>query len=166
MTLALDPVRTVFSRINFICAIIGAGLLFGIATIICVEVIGRALGASSQLWVIETSEYALIFVTFLGAPYLLELNRHVVMDLLTSNLTGRRKRISNLFNGMIGLIVCIILTIVGMQVVLDQFDLGTRKVTVMRPLSWWITSAMPLGTGLMAVQFLDVFLSNLRSKGS
>ncbi len=166
MTLTLDLVRTVFSRINLICAIIGAALLFGIATIVCMEVIGRALGASSQLWVIEASEYALIFITFLGAPYLLELNRHVVMDLLTSNLTGERKRISNLFNGAIGLIVCIILTIIGMQVVLNQFDLGTREVTVMRPLSWWITSAMPLGTGLMAVQFLDVVLRNLRSKGS
>lgn len=166
MTLTLDLVRTVFSRINLICAIIGAALLFGIATIVCMEVIGRALGASSQLWVIEASEYALIFITFLGAPYLLELNRHVVMDLLTSNLTGERKRISNLFNGAIGLIVCIILTIIGMQVVLNQFDLGTREVTVMRPLSWWITSAMPLGTGLMAVQFLDVILRNLRSKGS
>lgn len=166
MTLTLDLVRTVFSRINLICAIIGAALLFGVATIVCMEVIGRALGASSQLWVIEASEYALIFITFLGAPYLLELNRHVVMDLLTSNLTGERKRISNLFNGAIGLIVCIILTIIGMQVVLNQFDLGTREVTVMRPLSWWITSAMPLGTGLMAVQFLDVVLRNLRSKGS
>ncbi|MDB2548406.1 TRAP transporter small permease [Paracoccaceae bacterium] len=166
MTLTLDLVRTVFSRINLICAIIGAALLFGIATIVCMEVIGRALGASSQLWVIEASEYALIFITFLGAPYLLELNRHVVMDLLTSDLTGERKRISNLFNGAIGLIVCIILTIIGMQVVLNQFNLGTREVTVMRPLSWWITSAMPLGTGLMAVQFLDVVLRNLRSKGS
>jgi len=85
---------------------------------------------------------------------------------LTSDLTGERKRISNLFNGAIGLIVCIILTIIGMQVVVNQFDLGTREVTVMRPLSWWITSAMPLGTGLMAVQFLDVVLRNLRSKGS
>ena len=166
MTLTLDLVRAVFSRINFICAIIGAALLFGIATIVCMEVIGRALGASSQLWVIEASEYALFFITFLGAPYLLELNRHVVMDLLTSDLTGERKRISNLFNGAIGLIVCMILTIIGMQVVLNQFDLGTREVTVMRPLSWWITSAMPLGTGLMAVQFLDVVLRNLRSKGS
>jgi len=166
MTLTLNLVRTVFSRINLICAIIGAALLFGIATIVCMEVIGRALGASSQLWVIEASEYALIFITFLGAPYLLELNRHVVMDLLTSDLTGERKRISNLFNGAIGLIVCIILTIIGMQVVVNQFDLGTREVTVMRPLSWWITSAMPLGTGLMAVQFLDVVLRNLRSKGS
>jgi len=70
-------VRTFFARINLICAVIGAALLSGIAAIICFEVVGRALGATSRLWVIEVSEYALLFITFLGAPYLLQLNRHV-----------------------------------------------------------------------------------------
>lgn len=161
MSRAIDPVRRVFSRINLICAIIAAALLFGIAAIICYEVVGRALGAASRLWVIEVSEYALLFITFLGAPYLLEQNRHVVMDLLTKDLTGARKQFSNLFNGAIGLLVCVILTVIGVQVVLDQLALGTREVTVMRPQSWWITAAMPLGTGLMAVQFLDAIIRNI-----
>ena len=158
MTHVLDPLRTVFSRINLACAIIGAALLFGIATIVCFEVVGRALGASSRLWVIEVSEYALLFITFLGAPYLLELNRHVVMDLLVSGLSGRKKQVSQFFNSLIGLLICVVLTFVGIGVVLDQLDLGTREVTVMRPQSWWITAAMPIGTGLMAVQFLDALL--------
>ena len=164
MTKALDPVRNLFRRINLICAIIGAGLLFGIAAIVCFEVIGRALGASSRLWVIEVSEYALLFITFLGAPYLLQLNRHVVMDLFVNGLTGARKTALTILNGLIGLGVCIILTVVGLQVVLDQFELGTREVTVMRPQSWWITAAMPLGTGLMAIQFLDGLFQHFASE--
>ena len=164
MSRALDPVRTVFGRINLICAIIAAGLLFGIASIVCFEVAGRALGAPSRLWVIEVSEYALLFITFLGAPYLLQLNRHVVMDLLVDRLTGRRRQISQVVNALIGLAVCVVLTIVGIQVVLDQLDLGTREVTVMRPLSWWITAAMPIGTGLMAVQFLDAVIRALQAE--
>ena len=156
--------RTVFGRINLICAIIAAGLLFGIASIVCFEVAGRALGAPSRLWVIEVSEYALLFITFLGAPYLLQLNRHVVMDLLVDRLTGRRRQISQVVNALIGLAVCVVLTIVGIQVVLDQLDLGTREVTVLRPLSWWITAAMPIGTGLMAVQFLDAVIRALQAE--
>ncbi|MFL2809385.1 MAG: hypothetical protein ACJ0DG_10085 [bacterium] len=42
-----------FSRLNLYCAILGAALLFFIATIICLEVTGRALGASSRLWVLR-----------------------------------------------------------------------------------------------------------------
>ncbi len=161
---ALDPVRTFFSRINLICAIIAAALLFGIAAIVCFEVLGRSLGAPSRLWVIEVSEYALLFITFLGAPYLLELNRHVVMDLLVDRLHGTNRQISKFLNSLIGLLVCLVLTYVGVGVVLDQLELGTREVTVMRPLSWWITAAMPIGTGLMAVQFLDTLIRSFQPR--
>ena len=116
---------------------------------------GRALGAPSRLWVIEASEYALLFITFLGAPYLLEKNRHVVLDLIIDSLSTELRRVFHIFNATIGFLVCLTLTIVGFQVVADQFEVGVREVTVMRPQSWWITAAMPLGTGLMAVQFLD-----------
>ena len=90
---------------------------------------------------IESSEYALLFITFLGAPYLLEKNRHVVLDLMVNNLRGRRKKISRLVNALVGLVVCAFLTIVGVHVVLDQFSIGVREVTVMSPQSWWITAA-------------------------
>lgn len=151
--------RALFQRINLICAILGAALLFGIAAIICFEVIGRALGAPSRLWVIEGSEYALLFITFLGAPYLLEKNQHVVMDLVVDRLPQAPQRVLRRVNAGLGLAVCGALTAVGVAVVADQYQIGLREVTVMRPLSWWITAAMPLGSGLMAVQFLDALVT-------
>lgn len=164
MSRSLDPLRKIFSQLNLVCAIAGASLLFGIAAIVCWEVLGRALGAPSRLWVIEVSEYALLFVTFLGAPYLLEKNRHVVLDLVLNSLTGRRQTVAQVLNAGIGLGVCALLTVVGVQVVIEQFAVGVREVTVMRPYSWWITAAMPLGTGLMAVQFLDAMIRALRGE--
>ena len=151
-----------FSRLNLICAILGATLLFFIASIICFEVTVRALGGSSRLWVIETSEYALLFITFLGAPYLLEKNAHVLMDLIYNSFAGRTRLFVQALNAGIGLVACAILTIVGVQVVLEQFEIGVREVTVMRPLSWWITASLPLGMGLMSVQFLNQLLRTLR----
>jgi len=144
-----------FSRINLFCAILGAALLFFIAAIICFEVAVRSFGGASRLWVIETSEYALLFITFLGAPYLLEKNMHVVLDLLYNSLSGRRKTFVQLFNAAMGFLVCAVLAVTGFQVVIEQFTIGVREVTVMRPYSWWITSALPIGAALMSVQFLD-----------
>nr|WP_276562372.1 TRAP transporter small permease [Hoeflea prorocentri] len=138
--------------------------MFFIAAIICFEVVGRALGGSSRLWVIETSEYALLFITFLGAPYLLEKNMHVVLDLLYNSFTGRRKIFVQLFNAAIGFVACAVLTIVGFQVVVEQFDVGVREVTVMRPYSWWITSALPIGAALMTVQFLDQIIRSFQGE--
>ena len=160
----LDRARRLFSLVNLACAILGAALLFGIATIVCFEVLGRALGAPSRLWVIEVSEYALLFITFLGAPYLLEKNRHVVLDLVLNSLSAGPFRVARAFNATVGLLLCLVLTWIGIDVVLDQFVTGTREVTVMRPQSWWITAAMPLGTGLMGLQFLDQVIRAARDE--
>ena len=153
-----------FSHINLMCAILGAAMLFMIAFIVCLEVTVRALGGASQLWVIEVSEYALLFITFLGAPYLLEKNLHVVLDLLYDSLSGRPRIALQFINASIGFVLCSVLTVVGISVVIEQFQLGVRQVTVMRPTSWWITAALPLGMGLMAVQFFEQLVRCLQGK--
>lgn len=156
--------RRLFSRLNLICAILGAALLFFIATIICFEVTARALGGASRLWVIEVSEYALLFITFLGAPYLLEKNAHVLIDLVYNKFSGKIRMFVQILNSGIGFVCCAILTVVGVLVVIEQFSLGVREVTVMRPTSWWITASLPLGAGLMSVQFLDQVLRTFRGE--
>ena len=153
-----------FKRLNLYCAILGAGLLFFIATIICIEVVGRALGAPSRLWVLETSEYSLLYISFLGAPYLLEKNMHVVIDIVYTSLTKNLRLFFQGLNSVLGFLVCITLTIVGIMVVVDQYGLGVREVTVMQPLSWWLTAALPLGTGLMSIQFIEKFFRTLKGK--
>lgn len=158
----MTQLRRMFSILNLLFAILGAALLLMIATVICLEVTLRALGHASQLWVIEVSEYALLFITFLGAPYLLEKNEHVVMDLFYDRLSGRRRLALQTLNATIGFVLCVILTGVGVSVVMEQFELGVRQVTVMRPQSWWITAALPIGMGLMTMQFLDQIIRSFR----
>jgi C4-dicarboxylate transporter, DctQ subunit len=144
-----------FSRLNLVCAILGAAILFFIATIIFVEVVWRAVTGTSQLWVIEFSEYSLLYLTFLGAPYLLEKNRHVSLDLVYDGLSGGARRLAALVNAAIGIFLCATLTVVGIVVVLDQIASGVRETTVMAPPSFWLTMALPLGMALMTFQFLD-----------
>jgi C4-dicarboxylate transporter, DctQ subunit len=160
-----DATMRLFNRINLACAILGASILFLIAATVVFEVFARALTGSSRLWVIEVSEYALLFITFLGAPYLLEKNMHVVLDLVVNNLPRGPRTILRLVNALIGLAVCAILTAVGIGVVLDQFSTGVREITVMAPRSWWITASLPLGAFLMAVQFLDQALRAVSGRG-
>lgn len=164
MTQTSPKIMQLFSRVNLVCAIIGAALLFGVASIICFEVLNRALGGRSQLWVIEVSEYALLFITFLGAPYLLEKNKHVMIDLLYKRASGGGRRALRIFNSTIGFLTCAILTCIGVLVAIDQFQVGVREVTYLRPLSWWITAAMPIGVGLMSVQFLDHLIGAVRGR--
>ena len=144
-----------FSKLNLACAILGAAILFFAASIIFLEVASRALTGVSRIWVIEASEYSLLFITFLGAPYLLEKNMHVVLDIVYESFSRSWKRIAALLNALIGLAVCVILTVVGITVVIDQIGTGVRETTVMAPQSFWFTAALPLGMFLMSFQFID-----------
>ncbi|KPN63614.1 TRAP-type C4-dicarboxylate transport system, small permease component [Aliiroseovarius crassostreae] len=148
-----DTTKRLFSQINLICAIAGAVILFFITAIVFIEVVSRAMLGTSRLWVIEVSEYSLLFITFLGAPYLLEKNMHVMLDILYDHLGRGLKIFAKLFNAVIGTAACLVMTIVGVRVVLDQIETGVREATVMAPQSFWITAALPLGMCLMAFQF-------------
>ena len=144
-----------FSKLNLAFAVLGAAILFFAASIIFLEVASRALTGVSRIWVIEASEYSLLFITFLGAPYLLEKNMHVVLDLVYDSLSRGWRRVAATLNAAIGFLVCAILTVVGIGVVIDQFATGVRETTVMAPQSFWFTAALPLGMFLMSFQFID-----------
>ncbi|WP_334064558.1 TRAP transporter small permease [Limimaricola cinnabarinus] len=158
--------QRLFSRLNLWLAILGACILFFAATIIFIEVVSRAFGAGSRLWVIEISEYSLLYITFLGAPYLLEKNMHVTLDLVYNSLSTGWKALAQLVNSIVGLAVCLVLAVVGIDVVLDQVETGVRATTVMAPPKYWITLVLPLGTFLMAVQFLFQAVAALRAEVS
>ncbi|TNF18974.1 MAG: TRAP transporter small permease [Rhodobacteraceae bacterium] len=165
MPSAYDRIVQLFSRLNLGLAILGAGVLFFAATIIFIEVVSRALGAGSRLWVIEVSEYSLLYITFLGAPYLLEKNMHVTLDLLYDNLSTGWRALARLLNSTIGFAICAVLTLIGIDVVIDQIGTGVRAATVMAPPRYWITMALPFGMFLMAVQFVFQAIGAIRHEG-
>ncbi|MCC6009010.1 MAG: TRAP transporter small permease [Rhodobacteraceae bacterium] len=148
-----------FSRINLLLAGVGAAALFGVTVAIFVEVVWRQVGGRSQLWVTEVSEYSLLYVTFLAAPYLLEHNRHVVMDVVLEQLATGAARVLSVLVAALGLAICLTLCWQGLVLVLDQYAMGLRRISVLAPRSWYILAAWPLGMGLMAVQFFDQLLA-------
>jgi TRAP-type C4-dicarboxylate transport system permease small subunit len=156
-----DQLMMVFSRINLACAALAAAILFGVASIIFFEVVSRSLLGTSRLWVIEVSEYALLFITFLAAPYLLEKNKHVMIDLIYDNLVGPYKQAVTFLISFIGVAMCGLLTYVGIEVVQDQMMTGVRETTVMAPQSFWITAAFPFGMALMTIQFFDKLICSI-----
>jgi C4-dicarboxylate transporter, DctQ subunit len=163
LPLIYEKLSKLFSRLNLLFAGAGAFILFAITAFVFFEVMSRALLGTSRLWVIEVSEYSLFFLTFMGAPYLLEKNRHVVIDLVLNELAQRSKLNVSLFNGVLGALICVVLTYAGVEVVLDQFDTGVREATVMAPQKYWITAVFPIGMALMSFQFIDKIIRIISS---
>ncbi|WP_189607399.1 TRAP transporter small permease [Saccharospirillum salsuginis] len=157
-----DGVMRLFSRINFALACIAAVVLLCATSFVFLEILSRFFLGKSQIWVIEISSYSLLYMTFLGAPYMLEKQRHVAIDLLTDALGEPwRSRLAFVMS-LLAALICGVLTWYGTAVAWDQFQFGTREASLLAPKSYWLTIVFPIGMGLMTVQFIDQAIKSLR----
>jgi TRAP-type C4-dicarboxylate transport system permease small subunit len=92
----------------------GATLLFvGMTLAICAEVLLRYGFTSPILWVVEPSEYALLWITFLGAAWVLRHGGHVRVDILLQYLSPAALRVCGLFSAGAGAVTTLVLLVFG-----------------------------------------------------
>lgn len=106
------------------------------------------------IWLFETTEYSLLWLTFLGAAWVLRGEGHVKMDLLLTRLSPRAEAILNIITSIIGAIICLTLTWFGVKVTWDNFQTGYFLHTVLAPPIYPILTIIPIGTFLLFIQFL------------
>lgn len=138
---------------DLLAAIAIAGLLFVIG-VVFLEIVLRTFFAMPQVWVIEFSEYALLWITFLGASWLLRTEGHVAVDLLTNALPADWKRRLAIVSACVGLAVALVLVVFGVSTTIEQMRLGTYKPTIMEFPTWRVLLIIPIGSALLALRFL------------
>lgn len=140
-----------------------AGLVLLVSTgLVFAEILSRLVFGKSLVWVIEISEYSLLYMTFLGAPYLLEKHRHVAIDLVIEALPRLPRRVLTAVMCALAALACGYCAWVGVLVTLDQWEFGMRETTLMRPPSYLITVVFPLGMLLLAIQFVAQFFDSFK----
>lgn len=126
-------------------------------------VIARKFFASPVPWVIEISSYALLYITFLGSPWVLRNNGHVRVDLLYSVLGRRNKNILSLAASVLGAVTSFILLAYGLAVTVDNWE---RNIMVMNTLAapkFALLGVIPLGSLFLLVEFLRRAYGNAKT---
>ena len=143
-----------FDRLLEITANAGMVILFLMMIAVCWEVFSRYLLGRGTLWVIELSEYGLLFMTFLGSAWVLKNEGHVEMDVVVTALKPKTRRSLRLVTSIACAIVCLSLAWSGADVTLDYFQRDLHRPTLMEPLASPLFAIMPIGFFLLFVQFL------------
>jgi TRAP-type C4-dicarboxylate transport system permease small subunit len=134
--------------------VLAVALLFAAVVVICQMVFVRYVLKGSAIWQHEFATFALIGATFIGAPYVLLTHGHVNVDLLPVYL-GRRARFAlALLAALISLTFCLILLWYGFAFWYQSFIEDWHAQTVWRPPLWIPYFAVPLGMGLLALQYV------------
>lgn len=111
--------------------------------------LGRPIG-----WVIEISEYIILFVTFLVAAWVLKQEGHVKMDIVLNQLNPRTQSMINVITSGISAIVCFILTWYGAKVTWELFQTGYFTPTLLELPKFIIIAIIFIGSFLLFIQFL------------
>ena len=131
-----------------------AGLLMAaMMVVIFVDVVLRNLGYQSSAHFFTFTEYALLVIPCLGAPWLVRERGHVYVEILLMYLTPPVRRRVTTAIGVVCIAVCAVLAWYGLQVTLQDYFGNEKDVRSLDMPRWMLMVFMPLGFGMMAVEF-------------
>lgn len=150
-----DYLENVVKGFNKVLVFIASLLMAGLMIIVCVDLTLRYFFNSPLLWGTEVTEILLLYITFLGMAWVFREDGHVVIDVFTSQVTGRKKKILNGVSYFLVGIVAAVLVYYGFYTVYDHFRRGVFNPTVIETPIWLIIVVIPIGSVPL---FLEVLI--------
>lgn len=149
----LTKLAPIFDRITDIFAgAAGFIVLFQIASI-CLEIFMRYFLNRPLSWVVEIGETSMLYLTFLGAAWVLRREGHVRVDIVISRVSPEIRVLLNVMNSVIGAAVCLVLVWYGAHETWDNFIRGLYLPDTQMPVAP-ILAVIPVGSFLLFIQFL------------
>ena len=150
----LVKIGRILDRIMEIFAFLAGLILAFILLSVCLEVFMRYFLNRPLQWVVELTEYALLYITFLGAAWLLKRGGHINVDIFLSLLSSRTRAGLKIFSSLIGIIVSFCLVWYGFAVSWEHFQDGIYNITLLEFPKAPLLAIIPIGSLLLLAQFI------------
>lgn len=149
---AIDKIINFFS---LAAALLAAAILLSTFVIIQYEVVMRYVFNAPTFWTNEISTYAIAWVGFLGAGYVLRIGRQLEIDIVTMRIGPKSRKLLGtatdlLAAAFIGWIAKLSLDFA----MTSKMIMATSASELDVPL-WIPYSAMPIGFGILTLEFLS-----------
>jgi TRAP-type C4-dicarboxylate transport system permease small subunit len=151
----LTKVNAFIGRTIGLLAFLGAILVVFVMLLVAAHAGMRYFLGRPIPGVIEISEYALLYITFLVAAWVLRREGHVKMDLVLNQLEPRTQILLNIITSIISAIICLVIAWYGTIVTWDHFQVGFYYSTPLRTPAFIIVAIVPIGSFLLFIQFLN-----------
>lgn len=133
-------------------------LMAAMMTVIFVDVVLRNLGYQSSAHFFTFTEYALLAIPCLGAPWMVREKGHVYVEMLHMALGPRARRHATLAIAAVCVVVCAVIAWYGFQVAIGDFLRSEKDVRSLDMPRWMVVGFIPLAFAMMAVEFLRFFV--------
>jgi TRAP-type C4-dicarboxylate transport system permease small subunit len=135
--------------VSVICKVflfIASLMMAALVVIVCIDLALRYFLNAPLLWGTEVTEILLLYITFLGAAWVLKEDGHVVVDVLIGQSRGRTKKILMAFSYFFIIIVSGILVYYGFQATYDHYRRGVFNPTILETPIALIIVVIPIGS--------------------
>jgi len=137
-----------------VLAIVGGVIIVFVFVTVCLEVVMRYFLHNPLNWVVQVSEYSLAFITFLGAAWVLRMEKHVTMEIVINQLEPKSQGLLGMVTSIVGALVCLVLVIYGTQVAWDLFQRHVYHLGVLDVPKAPLIAVIPLSSLFLLFQFL------------
>jgi TRAP-type C4-dicarboxylate transport system permease small subunit len=142
-----------------------AAFMIGIAVlIICDIVVERYILNLTTIWQIDVVTYCIVGATFVGSAYVLMTRGHVNVDVLPLYLKGRVRFWLAVTTGFIAFAFVFVLFVVCTVLWYQAWANNWHSETVWRARLWVPYLAMPVGLGLLVLQYAGDLMSLLTGR--
>ena len=151
-----------FRVVNFLSQIAGvvAALLIALAVlVICDIVVERYILNLTTIWQLDVVTYSIVGATFVGSSYVLKVRGHVNVDILPLYVGPTARYWLAIGTMLFGFGFCVVIFILCTEFWYESYSLNWRSNTVWRARLWIPYLSMPVGLGLLVLQYLVELIS-------
>ena len=150
----MDAYVRVVASLSRVAGVIAAFLVAAAVLVICDMVIERYLLNRTTIWQIDVVTYCIVSATFVGSAYVLMTRGHVNVDVLPLHLAPRPRYWLALFTVLIAMAFCVVLFVLCALYWYEAWSKDWHSDTVWRARLWIPYLAMPVGLGLLVLQYI------------
>lgn len=128
-----------------------AGIMFGIV----ISALARTFNLSGS-WsshIFSFAEFGLLYIVMAASPWLVRHRGHVFIELLTAAIPRAMQRPFSRFVSLLCVIICLVLVWYTWGATAKAYRFGDAEMRSLDMPKFLLVGAMPIGFGLMAVQF-------------
>lgn len=143
---------------EFFCALMMGYIVLALNA----EVFLRYIFLSPSAYTDEITRMLMLFIVFLGVPWAVKTDKHIIIDLWSADLSGGKKLFLNVLADVIFLIFAVLFTQAALEATQFHHMLDTRTEALEFP--YWIEIAiLPFSFALTCIRLLQNLVKHCRN---
>ena len=127
---------------------------------ICIDVVMRYFAGRPIMGSTELTEYALVYITFLGAAWAVPRGAHIEIDAFVIHTSETVQKVCALLGNIVSFAVALTLTVFGAWTTWTAYARHLFKPTLLEVPTWIVLVVIPIGSLILALRyFVEITLT-------